>query len=83
MVTIRLKRIGKKSRPHYRIVVQDSRRSVNAGAYLESLGHYDPQDKGSGLKVNLEQVAIWKARGASISTPVRTLLKKAKAAAAA
>jgi small subunit ribosomal protein S16 len=83
MVTIRLMRFGKKGRPLYRIVVQESSRSAAAGFYLESLGHYDPLEKGAGLAVNLERVKTWQARGATTSPSVKTLLKKAKVAAAA
>ena len=83
MVTIRLMRFGKKSRPLYRIVVQESRRSAAAGFYLESLGHYDPLNKGEALTVDLERAKIWQARGATTSPSVQTLLKKAKALAAA
>jgi len=83
MVTIRLMRFGKKGRPLYRIVVQESRRSAAAGFYLESLGHYDPLDKGEAMKIDLDRVKLWQARGATTSPSVRTLLKKARVAVAA
>ncbi len=78
MVTIRLMRIGKKHHPAYRIVVQEARRKTK-GIYLESLGHYRPQDgKGAALRVDLERAKLWQARGASTSPTVRTLLKRAQ-----
>jgi len=82
MVTIRLMRIGKKGQPAYRIVVQEAWRKT-AGIYLESLGHYRPQQgKGEALQVDLERAKLWQARGASTSPTVRSLLKRAKARAA-
>ena len=75
MVTIRLKRMGKRSRPSYRIVVQDSRRKVG-GACLESLGHFNPYGKADALKVNLERARYWMARGAATSDTVRDLLRR-------
>lgn len=80
MVTIRLMRIGKRGQPHYRLVVQDSRRK-NAGAYLENLGTWVPRGRGEGLKVKLDRVGVWRARGATMSSTVRDLLKRAAKAA--
>lgn len=80
MLTIRLMRTGKKSRPYFRIVAQESTKKVQ-GAYREALGFYDPRDGKDGLRVNLEKVKSWEAKGASVSQTVRALLKRAKAAA--
>lgn len=83
MVTIRLMRVGKKNRPAYRIVVQETRRKTK-GLYLEALGHYSPKGgAGAALRVDLDRVKIWQARGAALSTTVRSLLKRAQAAATA
>lgn len=76
MVTIRMMRVGKKGQPHYRLAVLDSRRKNN-GACLETLGTWVPRGRGEGLKVDLERVKIWKARGATVSPTVRDLLKRA------
>lgn len=81
MVTIRMMRTGKKNRAHYRIVVQETRHKAN-GTYLELLGTYDPLKK-TFARMELERVRVWQARGAATSPTVRTLLKKARAAAAA
>jgi small subunit ribosomal protein S16 len=76
-------RIGKKGQPAYRIVVQEAWRKTG-GIYLESLGHFRPQQgKGEFLQVNLEKVQTWQARGASTSKTVRALLKRARASATA
>lgn len=80
MVTIRLMRTGKKSRPTYRIVVQDSRRKLDGGA-LETLGTYDPR-RGEGLlTVKLDRVSAWRAKGAGVSPTVASLLRRAAKAA--
>lgn len=76
MVSIRLMRIGKRNRPHYRVVAQNSRQKAN-GAYLELLGAYDPLKK-TLTNVKLERIDTWKARGAVISPSVRSLLKRIK-----
>jgi len=74
MVTIRMMRMGKKNRPVYRIVVQDSRRKAG-GAYLEALGHYSPLEKGENLVLDVKRVEFWRARGAGISAAVAKLVK--------
>ena len=76
MVTIRLMRTGKRSQPQYRLAVLDSRRKNN-GACLENLGTWVPRGKSEGLKVKLDRVKIWQARGATVSATVRALLKRA------
>lgn len=80
MVTIRLMRVGKKGRPYYRIVAQEARRKAD-GSYLELLGSYDPRQEKAGLAVKLDRVKVWRAKGATISPSVRTLVKRAQAAA--
>jgi len=73
MVRIRLKRIGQRSRPHYRIVVTESTRSRD-GKYIESLGHYNPRDKA--LVVNKERADYWLAKGAQPSDTAGRLLRR-------
>lgn len=80
MLTIRLKRTGKKSHPFYRIVAQDSRRSL-ASAYKEALGHWDPRAAKDPLKLDLDKVKAWQAKGASLSPAVAGLVRRARAAA--
>ena len=78
MVKIRLRRMGAKKAPYYRIVVADSR-SPRDGRFIEEIGTYDPMADGEKLKVNQERVAYWIANGAQPTDTVRGLLKKAQA----
>ncbi|MDO4972807.1 MAG: 30S ribosomal protein S16 [Eubacteriales bacterium] len=78
MVKIRLRRMGAKKAPYYRIVVADSR-SPRDGRFIEELGTYDPMADSEKLKVNQERVAYWIANGAQPTDTVRGLLKKAEA----
>ena len=78
MVKIRLRRMGAKKAPYYRIVVADSR-SPRDGRFIEELGTYDPMADGEKLKVNQERVAYWVANGAQPTDTVRGLLKKTEA----
>ncbi len=75
MVKIRLKRIGAKKAPHYRIVAVDSR-SRRDGAPIEELGYYNPRTKE--LNVNREAVEKWMKNGAQQSDTVVSLLKRAE-----
>ena len=77
MVKIRLKRVGMKKSPHYRIVAVDSRNRRD-GMPIEELGYYNPRTKD--LKVNKEAVEKWIKTGAQVSDTVASLLKKAEAA---
>ena len=76
-VKIRLKRIGKKNRPSYRVVVVDSRKSVSSGEYIANLGSYDPLQKPAVIKIDLEKIKEWQAKGAQVSTRVASIMKKA------
>ena len=78
MVKIRLRRMGAKKAPYYRIVVADSR-SPRDGRFIEEVGTYDPMADSEKLKVNQERVAYWIANGAQPTDTVRGLLKKAEA----
>jgi small subunit ribosomal protein S16 len=81
MVVIRLRREGTKDRPFYRIVAADQRFQRD-GRFLEILGTYDPMTKVSAVKVNQERADYWLSVGAQPSDTVKSLLKKANAAAA-
>lgn len=80
MVKIRLKRIGAKKAPHYRIVAVDSR-ARRDGKPLEELGYYNPRSKD--LKLDKEAVEKWMKNGAQPSDTVANLLRKAAGAQAA
>ena len=78
MVKIRLKRMGMKKKPFYRIVVTDSR-NPRDGRFIEEIGTYDPLSESEKLKVDLERAKYWIANGAQPTDTVRGLLKKAEA----
>lgn len=81
-VTIRLRRDGAKNSPYYRIVVAD-KRSPRDGKFLELIGTYDPKKKENNSSVKLDRADHWIKRGALPSDTVRSLIKKARAKAAA
>ena len=79
MVKIRLRRMGAKKAPYYRIIVADSR-SPRDGRFIEELGTYDPMAEGEQkLKVDVERAKYWIANGAQPTETVRGLLKKVEA----
>ena len=78
MVKIRLRRIGAKKAPYYRIVVADSR-TARDGRFIEEIGTYDPAAESAKLKVDMERVKYWVANGAQPTDTVRGLLKKVEA----
>jgi len=73
---IRLKRVGRKNQPSYRIVVADSR-AARDGNVVAMIGHYSPRSKGAQFDVNVEQARAWIAKGATPSETVAAVLKKA------
>jgi len=77
MVRIRLKRMGRRHRPFYRINAID-KRSQRDGRVLENLGWYDPvsQKEGAQLKLEAERIVFWIERGAQCSDTVNDLLAK-------
>ncbi|HOA80346.1 MAG TPA: 30S ribosomal protein S16 [Defluviitaleaceae bacterium] len=75
-VRIRLKRMGAKKAPFYRIVVADSR-APRDGKFIEEVGYYDPTKDPVVIKVDEEAVQKWLKNGAQPSDTVRGLLKKA------
>ncbi len=76
MVKIRLRRMGAKKNPYYRIVVADSR-SPRDGRCIEEIGTYDPQANPSAITVDAEKAQTWIKNGAQPTDTVRGLLKKA------
>jgi small subunit ribosomal protein S16 len=81
-VRIRLRRVGTKNVPCYRIVVADGR-SPRDGRFIENVGTYDPRKAGENFKVDLERVKYWVQKGAQPSNTVKSFLKKAEKAASA
>ena len=78
MLKIRLRRMGAKKAPFYRIVVADSR-SPRDGAFVEEIGYYNPTSDPAELKVDNEKAAQWIQNGAQPTETVRGLLKKSGA----
>ena len=78
MVKIRLRRMGAKKAPYYRIVVADSR-SPRDGRFIEEIGYYDPMTKPAEIKVDNERAKYWLGVGAQPTDTVRILLKKSGA----
>ena len=74
-VKIRLRRIGAKKAPFYRIVVADSRYPRD-GRFIEEIGYYDPTKDPIVLKLDDEKVKTWIANGAQPTDRVKALLKK-------
>jgi len=79
-VKIRMKRIGAKNQPVFRIVVADSR-SPRDGKCIEELGTYYPLKKGENFKVDLDRAKYWLSKGAQPSETVASFIKKASKAA--
>ena len=77
-VKIRLKRIGMKKVPFYRIVVSDAR-SPRDGRFIEEIGYYDPLKDPAEIKVDAERAQYWVKNGAQPTDTVRALLKKSGA----
>ena len=75
-VKIRLKRMGSKKRPFYRIVVADSR-SPRDGRFIETVGTYNPLIEPAEVKLEEEQIMQWLNNGAQPSDTVRNILSKA------
>ncbi len=74
-VRIRLKRMGAKKRPFYRIVVADSR-APRDGKFIEEIGYYNPISEPVEIKIDGEKALQWIGKGAQPSDTVKSLLKK-------
>ena len=76
MVKLRLKRMGKKGRPFYRIVAADSR-SPRDGRFIEEIGTYDPMKSENQVTLDSEAAMRWMKNGAQPTDTVRSTLSKA------
>jgi small subunit ribosomal protein S16 len=81
-VKIRMKRIGTKNTPVFRIVVADGR-SPRDGKFIEELGTYQPLKKDDNFTLKLDRARYWISKGAQPSETVASIIKKASKAAAA
>lgn len=80
-VRIRLRRIGGRNDPVFRIVVADAR-SPRDGRFIETLGTYDPKRAENNCVLNLDRARYWLAKGAQPTETVRSILKRAERAVA-
>ena len=76
-VKIRLRRMGAKKSPFYRVVVADSR-FPRDGRFIEEIGTYDPMREPAEIKIDAEKAKAWIANGAQTTDTVRYLLKKSE-----
>ena len=74
-VKIRLRRIGAKKAPFYRVVVADSRYPRN-GRFIEEIGYYDPLKEPAEIKIDAEKAQKWLSNGAQPTDTVKSLLQK-------
>jgi small subunit ribosomal protein S16 len=75
-VSIRLKKMGTKKRPHFQIIVCDQSRGRNTRA-IEEIGLYDPSKNPTFVKIDKERAAYWVGVGAQMSETVKSIVKKA------
>ena len=81
-VKIRMKRVGAKNSPFFRIVVADGR-SPRDGKFIEEIGTYQPRKKGENFNLDLDRAKYWLSKGAQPSDTVASFIKKASKATAA
>lgn len=75
MLRIRLRRVGKKKQPSYRIVVAEAT-APRDGAYVDQVGFYNPRTDPPTVIINEEKARLWLQRGAQPSEPVARMLRK-------
>jgi small subunit ribosomal protein S16 len=75
MIKIRLRRVGGKKQPHYRVVVADAR-SARDGRFIEIIGHLDPRQDPPAFQITQERAIYWLERGAQPTGAVARLLDK-------
>jgi small subunit ribosomal protein S16 len=76
-VKIRLRRVGRKRQPSYRIVVADSA-NPRGGEYLDTVGFYNPRTQPAELRLDLNKVDQWLGKGAAMSDTAASLIRKAR-----
>ena len=76
-VKIRLKRIGAKKAPFYRVIVADERSPRN-GKFIDEIGYYNPLTNPADIKIDADKAKTWLSNGAQPTETVRSLLKKSE-----
>ncbi len=79
MLRIRLRRVGAKKHPSYRIVVADSR-APRDGSFVDQVGHYDPMTDPPTIVLDDEKVKDWISKGAQPSEPVQRIIRNRESA---
>ncbi len=74
-VSIRLKRMGRKGRPFYRVVVADTK-NPRQGVYVDDIGYYDPVKDPADIQINEEKALMWLKNGSKPTETVRSILSK-------
>jgi len=74
-VKMRLRRMGRKNRPFYRVVVADSRHPRD-GRFIDSIGHYDPLQDPAEVVIDEEKVMKWLGKGVELTDTVRSILTR-------
>jgi small subunit ribosomal protein S16 len=80
MLMIRLRRMGARNNPFYRVVVSDSRNTPTAAA-VEEIGHYDPTKQPAQVTIDTARAEHWLSKGARMSPTVKRLLSQVKKSA--
>jgi small subunit ribosomal protein S16 len=75
MLAIRMRKMGSKKRPFFRVVVTDSRVARDS-SFVEIVGHYNPRLKPAKVEIDHGRIEYWVGKGAKVSDTVRTLLKR-------
>jgi small subunit ribosomal protein S16 len=75
MLVIRMRRVGSKKKPYFRVVVTEAR-SARESSFIENVGTYHPRSKPAKVEINKERIQHWLGKGAKPSDTVRTLLHK-------
>ena len=76
-VKMRLRRMGAKKKPFYRVIVADSR-SPRDGRFIEEIGYYNPMTNPAEIKIDAEKAKTWLTNGAQPTETVKSLLKKSE-----
>ena len=77
MVKIRLRRMGAKKAPFYRVIVADAR-SPRDGRFIEEIGYYNPMTNPAEIKIDADKAKEWIVKGAQPTETVKSLLKKSE-----
>jgi len=80
MVKIRLRRMGSRNHPFFRVVVSDARKTPT-GAALDEIGYYDPRKQPAVVSIDRERLDHWVAKGAQLSPTIHKLLRQQQPAA--